>query len=67
MVCGYARERREGEQAKKYALAIYRDMTGAFPQGKWFDSTRSVEPTPEVRSRIRAAQIRYAKGKQVSA
>ena len=70
MVCGYARERRGGgEPAKKYALAIYRDMTGAFPNGKWFDSTEPVEPTHEVRSRIRAAQIRYAKGreKQVSA
>jgi ribosomal protein L32 len=63
-VCGYVLERREGEAAKKQALAIYRGMTGSFPKGRWFDSTVPVEPTPEVRNRIRAEQIRFSKGRE---
>ncbi len=63
-VCGYVLERRQGEAAKKQALAIYRGMTGSFPKGKWFDTTVPVDPTPEVRNRIRAEQIRFSKGRE---
>lgn len=66
-VCGYVLERREGEAAKKQALAIYRGMTGEFPKGAWFDSTIPREPTAEVRNRIRAEQIRFAKSREKTA
>lgn len=60
MVCGYVLERREGEAARKQALAIYRGMTGAWPAAE-FDTTEPAPPSPEVRSRIRAEQIRFSK------
>jgi DNA repair protein RadD len=63
-VCGYVLERREGEAAKKQALAIFRQMTGEFPKGAWFESTKPLPPTDEVRRRIRAQQIRFAKGRE---
>lgn len=63
-VVGYVLERREGEAAKKQALAIYRGMTGEFPKGAWFESTVPVAPSAEVRNRIRAEQIRFAKGRE---
>ena len=59
MVCGYVLERREGEAARKQALAIFKDMTGAWPMSD-FNSTQPVDPTAEVRSRIRAQQIRFS-------
>lgn len=60
MVAGYVLERREGDAARRQALAIYRDMTGDWPMAKW-ENTRPIEPSPEVRNRIRAQQIRFAK------
>lgn len=63
-VVGYVLERRQGEAAKKQALAIYRGMTGEFPKGAWLESTTPREPSMEVRNRIRAEQIRYAKGRE---
>lgn len=60
MVCGYVLERREGDAARKQALAIYKDMTGDFPRAK-FENTEPVEPSTEVRNRIRSEQIRFAK------
>lgn len=66
-VCGYVLERREGDAAKRQALAIYKQMTGEFPKGAWFDSTVPVAPSAEVRSRIRAQQIRFAKGREKGA
>lgn len=63
-VCGYVLERREGDAAKRQALAIYRGMTGEFPRGAWFESTTPVAPSFEVRNRIRAEQIRFAKERQ---
>ena len=57
-VCAYVRERREGEAARKQALAIYKEMTGNWPLAD-FDSTKPVPVSPEVRSRIKAQQIRY--------
>lgn len=63
-VCGYVLERREGEAARKQALAIYRSITGEFPRGAWFESTTPVEPSFEVRNKIRSEQIKFAKGRQ---
>lgn len=65
-VCGYVLERREGEAARKQALAIYKQMTGAWPTKDFFD-TVPVQPTNEVRNKIRAGQIAFAKGKQRTA
>lgn len=62
-VCGYVLERREGEAARKQALAIYKNMTGAWPIGE-FDPAKAIPPCSEVRSRIRSEQIRFAKRRQ---
>jgi DNA repair protein RadD len=58
-VCGYVLERREGDAARKQALAIYKNMTGNWPLGE-FDPRKAVPPSSEVRNRIRAQQIRFA-------
>lgn len=58
-VCGYVLERREGDAARKQALAIYKNMTGAWPIGE-FDPAKAIPPCSEVRSRIRSEQIRFA-------
>lgn len=63
MVKGYVLERREGDAARKQALAIYKDMTGAFPNAYW-ESTTPVPPTLEVRNRIRSQQIRWVRGRE---
>ena len=60
MICGYVRERDTGDTGRKRALGIYKGITGSWPVGEW-DQTPSVPPTPEVRNRIRANQIRFAK------
>lgn len=59
-VCGYVLERREGEAARRQALAIYRDMVGDWPRAKW-ENTKPAAPSSEVRNRIRSQQIRFAK------
>lgn len=65
-VCGYVLERREGDAARRQALAIYRDMTGDWPRAKW-ENTEPRECGPEVRNRIRSQQIRYSKGRERAA
>lgn len=60
MVCGYVRERREGEAARKQALAIFKELTNTWPSTD-FDRTPSAPVSTEVRNRIRANQIRYSK------
>ncbi len=62
-VAGYVMERREGEAARKQALAIYKDITGGWPKATW-EQTVPVPPSNEVRNRIRAQQIRFAKGRE---
>lgn len=62
-VCGYVLERRTGEAARRQALAIYKEITGAWPVTD-FHVTPPAEPSTEVRNRIRAQQIRYAKSRQ---
>lgn len=58
-VCAYVLERKQGEAARKQALAIYKDMTGAWPRSS-FESTEPKAPCAEVRNRIRSQQIRFA-------
>lgn len=61
-VCGYVRERRTGEVARRQALAIFREMTGAWPLGD-FETTKPLAPTSEILNKIRHQQIRYAKSR----
>lgn len=59
-VAGYVLERRQGDAARRQALAIYKDMTGGWPRMTW-EQTRPIAPSHEVRNRIRSQQIRFAK------
>ncbi len=61
-IAGYVLERRDGEAARRQAQAIFKDMTGEFARVNW-DNVQPVEPSLEVRNRIRSAQIRFAKGR----
>lgn len=58
-IVGYVLERKEGDAARRQALAIYKDMTGAWPRMS-FENTEPTEPCAEVRNRIRSQQIRFA-------
>jgi superfamily II DNA or RNA helicase len=60
MICGYVRERRDDDAGRRQALAIFKDLTGAWPAADW-ENTQSVQPSTEIRNRIRSSQIRYAK------
>lgn len=64
-VAGFVLERREGDGARKQALAIYKSLTGHFPPIHW-QSTVAVTPSEEVRRKIRASQIAYAKAREAS-
>ena len=68
MVCHYAHEKRgmNIESARKMALALYREMTGAWPIGS-YEHTVPVRPIPDVLNRIRSMQIRFAKRKKKAA
>lgn len=56
---------REGEAARRMAQALYKDITGDFARATW-ENVKPVAPTPEVVNRIRAQQIRFAKGRQAA-
>ncbi len=56
---------REGEAARRMAQALFKDMTGDFARAVW-ENVKPVPPTTEVINRIRAQQIRYAKGRQTA-
>lgn len=56
---------REGEAARRMAQALYKDITGDFARANW-ENVKPVPPTPEVINRIRAQQIRFAKGRQAA-
>jgi superfamily II DNA or RNA helicase len=63
-VCGFARAKKPGddEGARKTALAIFRDITGAWPSSS-YESTTPCAPGPEVMGRIKAARIRFMRGR----
>jgi len=58
-IVGYTLQQRQGEAARKMALAIYREITSAWPAAR-FEDTEAVEPTREVLGKIRSNQIRWA-------
>lgn len=63
-VMAYCLERRAGDAARRQALAIYRDMTGDWPRAKWENTQPADDISTEVRNRIRAQQIRFAKRRE---
>jgi len=58
-VVAYVLERREGEAARKMALAIFRQLTDAWPITDFYD-TQPLPPSDEVRRKIRSQQIAHA-------
>lgn len=64
-VCGFVLQRRQGEAARKQALGIYKGLTGMWPTQD-FESTKPVDPTPDVMNKIRASQIAYAKRRKAA-
>lgn len=59
----YARRHSAPHQQLWRAKYLYRDMVGALPPAGWtLDNTPDTMPTPETVSRIRALNIRRAKG-----
>ncbi len=62
-ICGYVRERRDGDAARRMALALYKQMTGQWPRDDYED-TPSAPLSAAVQSRIRYMNIVYAKGRQ---
>lgn len=64
-VCGYVLQRRDGDAARKQALAIYKQMTGTWPTQD-FQHTTPADPTPDVLNKIRAGQIAFAKRRRAA-
>jgi DNA repair protein RadD len=63
---GYARKYRQGDSARKYALALYKKMTGVWP-GAEFEHTQDAPLSREVANKIRSLNIAYAKGNRTNA
>jgi superfamily II DNA or RNA helicase len=63
MVCGYVRERKTDDAGRRQALAIFHEITGVWPTTDWA-ATPSAMPSSEVRNKIRANQIRFAKSRK---
>jgi DNA repair protein RadD len=60
-IVGFVLERTEDlALAQRKAQAIYRELTGSFAKAR-VETTTPVPPTQELRNKIRANQIRYAK------
>ena len=53
------------DKAQRRAQAIYHELTGTFAQAR-IETTTCEAPTPELRSRIKANQIRFIKGQQAA-
>lgn len=67
-VAAYVRESdRSGDidKMQRRAQAIYHELTGTFAHAR-VESTAHVDPSGELRKRIKANQIRYAKGRQAT-
>lgn len=63
-VASYARRKR-GEDGRGLALAIYREITGAWPIGE-FANTKTVQVSPEARKLITHANIVFAKRREAA-
>jgi superfamily II DNA or RNA helicase len=62
-IVSYALERKEGDAARKMALALYKQMTGDWPKSDFFN-TEPIPVTSAVQSRIRSLNIRWAKARE---
>lgn len=67
-VCTIALELTHGdkERAHKRAQGMFKELTGSYANA-FLEHTTPEAPTPELRSRIKANQIRFIKGKQAAA
>ena len=62
-IVGYAIEKRpDPERARKYALAMFKGITGHWPAGE-FDPEKAATPAPDVINKIRSMNIAWAKGR----
>ncbi|RZI75185.1 MAG: DEAD/DEAH box helicase [Pseudomonas sp.] len=65
-VCAFARERDKTKPSPKhdggrgYALWLYREIVGDFPQGQRFEETVPLAPNADVLGKIKSIQIRNA-------
>lgn len=62
-IVGYARKYREGDSARKLALALYKKMTGQWPAAE-FDTTQEKPVSKEVANKIRSLNIAYNKARK---
>ena len=68
-IMGYALIRREGNEARKFALAQYRSMFNAWPKGKWNPENAREDVHPAIKKQIInnvrhwAIKNKYRKGK----
>lgn len=64
-LCTHARMYKVGEKQQKYALALFKEMTGVWPKWSWdFASTPDVPITANTANWIRSNNIRRAKGRE---
>lgn len=62
-IIGYSTQRKpDPDAARRFALAQFKNIYGAFPKGEWNPAFADV-PTLAVANRIRSNLIRYAKSK----
>ena len=61
MIVHYALTRKQGDAARKQALAIYRSLVGQWPKTDFYE-TAPKPPTHEMMNLIRYQNIRWAKG-----
>lgn len=68
MVCGYVLENANGDMqaAQRRAQGIMKGLTGEFCYAR-IETTKAARPTPELRKKIVANRIRFAKGRQAAA
>lgn len=62
-IVGHALERREGDAARRMALALYKQITGGWPTADFY-ATEPVPVSTEVRNKIRAMNIAWSKARQ---
>lgn len=64
-VCAIVAERGNPDPAtnQRRAQAIYRELTGSFAHAR-YENTQPVAPTPEVRGKVKANQIKFAKRRE---
>nr|DAH26294.1 MAG TPA: Chromatin remodeling complex ATPase [Caudoviricetes sp.] len=60
----YSLEHKTPEKAEKFALAMFRNITGTWPLKKFYDTAPSEIITDYVRRKIKSLNIRYAKATQ---